>query len=138
MAVQKIPSIYIGGRIGDRTVGELDLVAQATTNAYVVLAGSEIDARDWDIVTIHTKNTGANSGTIVVAYSSTADFAVYGYASGEIAVAAGSQNVFQFSRRQYLATYSLLMPLRYMKIFVKSTVADTPGAFNAWITAWRG
>ena len=99
--------------------------AQASTNAEVVLAGSDVDLTFVDILSIDLVNSGANAIDIKFYTANKEDFTdeVLFRTVSTLAAAATLQMNGSSS-----GTAAALIPWRFLRIKIKSSVTDTPGA----------
>jgi hypothetical protein len=135
MSLVRMP-IICGGVNNQVGVGQADIGAQLTTDAYVVLAGSEISAVEWDEFVMRFTNTGGtNSGTVQVYGSDAEDFtgeAAVGSATG---IAAGNSWALHLSRVLSEATAPILY--RYLRAKIKATAGGAQTTVSAKFTARR-
>lgn len=90
--------------------------AQASTNAYVVLAGSTLDARGWRSLS-YTIAVATNAVTWESYGANASDFSDEVIVNAGASVAGGANSSYSVSPPPYA----------YYRVKIKSTVADTPG-----------
>lgn len=120
MAVESLPLVLVGAE-NQTSVGEKTTDPQTTTNDEVVLAGSEIDAREWDylIVVIRNVGGGGHAATVRLDKAWKSDYSDH--------VQEESQNVADGNQVQYLQGPFLgdnLMNAPYYRITIESQVDD--------------
>jgi hypothetical protein len=100
-----------------RSVSSVSPVGQASTNPFVDVAGSNLDATRSNSVSYTITNTGVNSLTWQVLAGNASDGSDAAVISGPAALLAAATASFSQSPALY----------RFYKIQIKSTVAATPG-----------
>ena len=128
MATERIP-IVVCGEGNALWQGEKDMAAaQASTDALVVLAGTEIDARGYGRLLVAVYNSGANTVNVGLFQANLETFADE-VALGTVGVAAGARNIW------HLGTIAAALDYRYYRCKIQAAVGGSQGAILARITA---
>lgn len=139
MAVVNLGIEYAGPDQHGKYVGVLDPTAQTSTNAEVVLAGSQLDARPWDVLTFGFRCATQNVTFYVYASDDTAFAIEQEITATGMPVVTTAIDTILLSRQSHVVASEVadVLSYRYYRVKIKSTAAGVHGSAIVTITGYK-